>query len=154
MLPSRDTQPGSSLIQRHEQVSFPSLKSAKRRSLQYSFINVDGHEVRRSTTQVYDSWCSRLLHVIGYKRWRDGEQEQEKADSHCVALYLPAELLALLHSNGFPYSSSVWRLGSRNRSVRRVQYHFGLPQAHIIKTALLPNTRIQPTALRTRSLLF
>jgi len=65
-----------------------------------SFINVDGHEVRESTTQVYDH-ITQILHLAGEKRWYDGKEEHTKVTHIALRYTFPQELVALLHYNGF-----------------------------------------------------
>jgi SAM-dependent methyltransferase len=79
---------------------FPVLETSEKENEQYSFINADGHEVREATTQVYDHGA-QILHVTGYKRWHDGEQEHEKMTRTALRYTFPQELIALLHYNGF-----------------------------------------------------
>lgn len=79
---------------------FPILETSEKQEEQYSFINIDGHAVRESTTQVYDHGA-QILHLTGYKRWNDGEQEHEKMTRIALRYTFPQELIALLHYNGF-----------------------------------------------------
>ncbi len=65
-----------------------------------SFINVDGHEVRVSTTQVYDH-VAQIVHLTGYKRWHEGEEEHIKITRTALRYTFPQELAALLYYNGF-----------------------------------------------------
>ncbi len=79
---------------------FPILETSDEKEEQYSFINADGHEVRESTTQVYDH-LTQILHLTGYKRWHDGEQEYAKMTRTALRYTFPQELIALLHYNRF-----------------------------------------------------
>ena len=65
-----------------------------------SFINANGHEVRVSTTQVYDH-VAQVLHLTSYKRWHEGEQEHVKTTRTALRYTFPQELAALLYYNGF-----------------------------------------------------
>ena len=79
---------------------FPLLETRTKEEDRYSFINANGHEVRESTTQVYDH-VTQILHLTGYKRWHDGEGEQTKITRTALRYTFPQELIALLHYNGF-----------------------------------------------------
>jgi SAM-dependent methyltransferase len=79
---------------------FPVLETSEKEEEQHSFIDLDGHEVRESATQVYDHGA-QILHLTGYKRWHDGEQEHEKITRIALRYTFPQELIALLHYNGF-----------------------------------------------------
>lgn len=65
-----------------------------------SFVNADGYEVRVSTTRRYDH-VAQILHLVSYKRWREGEQEHTKVARTALRYTFPQELAALLHYNGF-----------------------------------------------------
>ena len=65
-----------------------------------SYINVDGHEVRVSTTQVYDH-VAQVVHLTGYERWHDGSRERTKITRTALRYTFPQELAALLRANGF-----------------------------------------------------
>ncbi len=65
-----------------------------------SYINVDGHVVRVSTTQVYDH-SAQVVHLTGYERWHDGSREQARITRTALRYTFPQELAALLHANGF-----------------------------------------------------
>ena len=79
---------------------FPLLETHTKEEDRYSFINANGHEVRESTTQVYDH-VTQILHLTGYKRWHDGEAEHTKMTRTALRYTFPQELIALLHYNGF-----------------------------------------------------
>ncbi len=64
------------------------------------FVNVDGDEVRVSTTQVYDH-LAQIVHVTGYKRWHAGGQERTLVTRTALRYNFPQELAALLHQHGF-----------------------------------------------------
>ena len=95
----RDTQPALPNTKTRAGL-FPVLETSEKEEEQYSFINVDGYEVREAITQVYDHGA-QVLHVTGYKRWHDGEQEHEKMTRIALRYTFPQELIALLHYNGF-----------------------------------------------------
>jgi SAM-dependent methyltransferase len=65
-----------------------------------SYINADGHEVRVTTTQVYDH-VAQVLHVTSAKRWHDGGREYTRVTRTALRYTFPRELAALLHYNGF-----------------------------------------------------
>lgn len=65
-----------------------------------SFINANGYEVRVSTTQVYDH-VAQIVHLTGYKRWHEGEEERTMITRTALRYTFPQELAALLHYNGF-----------------------------------------------------
>lgn len=65
-----------------------------------SFINVNGYEVRVSTTQVYDH-VAQIVHLTSYKRWHEGEEEHTQIARTALRYTFPQELAALLHYNGF-----------------------------------------------------
>jgi SAM-dependent methyltransferase len=65
-----------------------------------SFHNVNGYEVRVSTTQVYDP-IAQVLHLTSYKRWHEGEEEHTQIARTALRYTFPQELAALLHYNGF-----------------------------------------------------
>jgi SAM-dependent methyltransferase len=79
---------------------FPLLETHTKEEDTYSFINANGHEVRESTTQVYDP-VTQILHLTGYKRWHDGKKEHTKMTRTALRYTFPQELIALLHYNGF-----------------------------------------------------
>ena len=65
-----------------------------------SFTNANGYEVRVSTTQIYDH-IAQIVHLTGYKRWYDGEEEHTQITRTALRYTFPQELAALLHYNGF-----------------------------------------------------
>lgn len=79
---------------------FPILQTNTEEQHSSSFINVDGYEVRVSTTQVYDH-VAQTLHLTGYKRWREGANERTTITRTALRYTFPQELAALLHGNGF-----------------------------------------------------
>lgn len=64
------------------------------------FVNVDGTEVRVSTTQLYDH-LAQIVHVTGYKRWRAGGQDHTLVTRTALRYHFPQELAALLQHHGF-----------------------------------------------------
>lgn len=64
------------------------------------FINAHGHEVRVSTTQVYDH-VAQIVHLTSYKRWHDGAEAHTAIARTALRYTFPQELAALLHYNGF-----------------------------------------------------
>ena len=64
------------------------------------YINVDGHEVRISTTQVYDH-VAQIVHVTSTKSWHDGNEEHVQVARTALRYTFPQELAALLRYNGF-----------------------------------------------------
>lgn len=79
---------------------FPLLETRTEKEDRPPFINVDGHEVHESMTQVYDH-VTQILHLTGQKRWHDGKQEHTKSTRTALRYTFPQELVALLHYNGF-----------------------------------------------------
>ena len=79
---------------------FATLDSHEEEEAGPSFIDVDGHEVRVSRTQVYDH-VAQILHWTTYKRWHEGEQQHTKITRIALRYTFPQELAALLHYNGF-----------------------------------------------------
>jgi SAM-dependent methyltransferase len=65
-----------------------------------SFINANGYEVRTSTTQIYDH-VAQIVHLTGYKRWHEGEEEHTRITHTALRYTFPQEITALLHYNGF-----------------------------------------------------
>jgi SAM-dependent methyltransferase len=65
-----------------------------------SYINVDGNEVRVSTTQVYDH-VTQIVHLTGYKHWNDCEEQHVLVTRTALRYNFPQELVALLDYNGF-----------------------------------------------------
>jgi SAM-dependent methyltransferase len=79
---------------------FPLLETHTEEVDRPSFIDVEGHEVKESITQVYDH-VTQILHLTSRKRWQDGEEEQTKIIRTALRYTFPQELAALLHYNGF-----------------------------------------------------
>jgi SAM-dependent methyltransferase len=65
-----------------------------------SATDAQGRTVRTSHTQAYDH-VSQILHVTGYKRWREGEQEGTQVTRTALRYTFPQELAALLCAHGF-----------------------------------------------------
>ncbi len=64
------------------------------------YRNVKGQSVRTSYIQVYDH-VAQILHITGYKRWHEGEEEHTQITRTALRYTFPQELAALLHSQGF-----------------------------------------------------
>lgn len=79
---------------------FPSLETCTEEEHWPSYINVDGYEVRVSTTRLYDH-VGQTLHLVGYKRWYEDGKEHVKTTRTALRYTFPQELMALLHYNGF-----------------------------------------------------
>ena len=79
---------------------FPLLETRTEAEDRPPFIDVDGHEVHESITQVYDH-AAQILHLTGQKRWHDGLEERTKITRTALRYTFPQELSALLHHNGF-----------------------------------------------------
>ena len=79
---------------------FPILETRREAEDRPPFIDVDGHEVHESLTQVYDH-VAQILHLTGRRRWHDGKAEQVKITRTALRYTFPQELAALLHYNGF-----------------------------------------------------
>jgi len=65
-----------------------------------SEIDSRGYRVRTSYTQVYDH-VAQIVHLTGYKRWREGKQEHVQVTRTALRYTFPQELAALLHYQGF-----------------------------------------------------
>ncbi len=65
-----------------------------------SYIDAQGRTVQISYAQAYDH-AAQILHLTGYKRWREGEQEQTQVNRTALRYTFPQELAALLHACGF-----------------------------------------------------
>ena len=65
-----------------------------------SYINADGHEVRVTTTQVYDH-VEQVVHVTAYKRWAERAEEEVDITRTALRYTFPQELVALLNCHGF-----------------------------------------------------
>jgi SAM-dependent methyltransferase len=63
-------------------------------------LDAQGRTVRSSYTQVYDH-VAQILHLTGYRRWYEGEQEQTQVTRTALRYTFPQELTALLHAHGF-----------------------------------------------------
>jgi SAM-dependent methyltransferase len=79
---------------------FPLLETRAEEEVRPPFIDVDGHEVQESITQVYDH-VTQVLHLTGQKRWHDGKEEQRKITRMALRYTFPQELAALVHYTGF-----------------------------------------------------
>ena len=79
---------------------FLNLETRNEEAAGSSFVNVDGHEVRVSHTQVYDH-VVQILHITAYKRWRESDQEHIRTTRIALRYTFPQELAALLEYNGF-----------------------------------------------------
>lgn len=65
-----------------------------------TYTDAQGRTVRTSYTQLYDH-VAQILHVTGYTRWREGEQEQTQVSRTALRYTFPQELAALLDAHGF-----------------------------------------------------
>jgi SAM-dependent methyltransferase len=90
LLPNTPTPPGF----------FVTLETRNEEQVWPSYINAQGHEVRVSTTQVYDH-IAQIVHVTAYKRWRESEEEHTTITRTALRYTFPQELAALLHNQGF-----------------------------------------------------
>lgn len=79
---------------------FPLLETRTEEEDRPPFINVDGHKVYETITQVYDN-VTQILHLTSQKRWHDGKEAQTKITRTALRYTFPQELAALLHYNGF-----------------------------------------------------
>ena len=77
-----------------------------------SFINNNGYEVRVSTTQVYDH-VAQIVHLTGYKRWREGEDARRSPAPLC-ATPSHRSLRRCCTTMASPFSAST-EIGMRNR---------------------------------------
>ncbi len=65
-----------------------------------TYTDSSGHDVRVSMTQSYDP-VAQILHLTGYRRWVEANQEQTKITRIALRYTFPQELEALLYYNGF-----------------------------------------------------
>lgn len=65
-----------------------------------TYFDVKGQRVRTSYTQRYDH-VAQILHLTGYKRWHEGQEERTQITRIALRYTFPQELAALLHSQGF-----------------------------------------------------
>jgi SAM-dependent methyltransferase len=65
-----------------------------------TYLDAKGRTVRASHTQAYDHGA-QILHLTGYKRWREGGQEQTQVTRTALRYTFPQELAALLQAHGF-----------------------------------------------------
>ncbi len=65
-----------------------------------SYVDAQGCNVQVSYTQAYDH-VAQILHLTGYKRWREGEKEQAEITRTALRYTFPQELAALLLQHGF-----------------------------------------------------
>ncbi len=79
---------------------FPILETRLEAEDRPAFIDVDGHQVHESITQVYDH-VTQILHLTAQKRWQAGEAEKTKITRTALRYTFPQELAALLRHNGF-----------------------------------------------------
>ena len=71
-----------------------------------AFIDIDGHQVQESITQVYDH-VTQILHLTAQKRWHGGKEEKTKITRTALRYTFPQELAALLRHNGFRHRPPV-----------------------------------------------
>ena len=79
---------------------FPLLETRTEAEDRPPFIDVDGHEVQESITQMYDH-VTQILHLTGQKRWHNGKEEHRKITRTALRYTFPQELAALLYYTGF-----------------------------------------------------
>jgi SAM-dependent methyltransferase len=79
---------------------FPILETRLEPVAGPSFVDVEGHTVHETLTQVYDP-VTQILHLTSQKRWQDGAHERTKTTRTALRYTFPQELAALLHYNGF-----------------------------------------------------
>lgn len=65
-----------------------------------SYTDSRGRDVRESFTQRYDH-VAQILHLTGYRRWRNGNEERTKVTCEALRYTFPQELAALLRHGGF-----------------------------------------------------
>ena len=65
-----------------------------------SYVDAQGRNVQVSYTQAYDH-VAQILHLTGYKRWREGEKEHAQITRTALRYTFPQELAALLQHHGF-----------------------------------------------------
>lgn len=64
------------------------------------YVDEQGRSIQISYTQAYDH-AAQILHLTGYRRWREGEQEQTQITRTALRYTFPQELTALLEAHGF-----------------------------------------------------
>ena len=79
---------------------FPVLETRSEAEDRPLYIDVDGHEVRESLTQVYDP-VTQILHLTSHRRWHEGKAERTTATRTALRYTFPQELAALLRYTGF-----------------------------------------------------
>jgi SAM-dependent methyltransferase len=79
---------------------FALLETDHQEQFWQTYMDSRGREVRATFTQTYDS-VAQVLHLTGYRRWRDGKAERTAVTREALRYTFPQELLALLHYNGF-----------------------------------------------------
>ena len=65
-----------------------------------SYVSVEGYTVSVSFTQMYDP-IAQIIQWTSYRRWNDGEGNQQKETHIACRFTYPQEVEALLHYNGF-----------------------------------------------------
>lgn len=65
-----------------------------------TYTDIRGRDVRDSHTQTYDH-VAQILHLTGYRRWREGNEQRTQVTREALRYTFPQELTALLHHNGF-----------------------------------------------------
>jgi SAM-dependent methyltransferase len=79
---------------------FAFLETRDEEQVWQTYTDSRGREVRESNTQAYDH-VAQILHLTGYRRWREGNEERTTVTREALRYTFPHELAALLHHNGF-----------------------------------------------------
>ena len=93
-----------------------------------SYVDAQGRNVQVSYTQAYDH-VAQILHLTGYKRWREGEKEQTEITRTALRYTFPQELAALLHAAWLCHHPPIWRLELRAADRGQPEHYRGVPAA-------------------------
>ncbi|HSL45708.1 MAG TPA: class I SAM-dependent methyltransferase [Anaerolineales bacterium] len=89
------------------------LRDQPGEEFEYSYVNMEGHRVSVSYTQLYDP-LAQIMYWTSYRRWNDGERDHKKETHIACRFTHPQELETLLHYNGFRI---IEQYGSWNQEV-------------------------------------
>jgi 2-polyprenyl-3-methyl-5-hydroxy-6-metoxy-1,4-benzoquinol methylase len=76
------------------------LSTQSEEEFDQSYINVEGHKVSVSSTQIYDP-IAQIIYWTSYRCWNDGERDHTKETHIACRFTYPQELESLLYYNGF-----------------------------------------------------
>jgi len=80
---------------------FACLESRDVEQVWGTYTDSGGREVRIAQTQIYDH-VAQILHLTGYRRWREGNEEPTHVTREALRYTFPQELMALLHHHTLP----------------------------------------------------